>query len=93
MPTPPPAAQMSGVAVDRAEPWKEDGNIVLAAQGNHFRVHRSVLSAYSEVFRDMFDCPHPNEAENEFVEFCPVIRLHDAATDVQIMLKAMYDRG
>jgi len=92
MPTSAPAAQMSGMAVDRAEPWKEDGNIVLAAEGKYFRVHRSVLSAHSEVFKDMFDCPHPIEVEKDFVEFCPVIHLHDAATDVQIMLKAMYDR-
>lgn len=78
--------------MDRAEPWKEDGNIVLAAEGRYFRVHRSVLSAHSEVFKDMFDCPYPKEAEKEFVELCPAINLHDTATDVQIMLKAMYDR-
>lgn len=81
---------------DRLDPWIEDGNIVLAVQGKHFRVHRSILISYSEVFRDMFDCPEPtatgSEGEKELIEQCPVIQLHDAATDVQMMLKAMYDR-
>lgn len=91
MSTPAPVVQ---ITVDRFDPWKEDGNIVLAAEGKYFRVHRSVLSAHSEVFKDMFDssCPHLNEAEKEFIELCPVIHLHDSATDVQMMLKAMYDR-
>ncbi|KAF8558580.1 hypothetical protein OG21DRAFT_1455124 [Imleria badia] len=93
MPTLAPVAQTTGSQVDRLDPWKEDGNIVLAAEGKYFRVHRSILSTYSEVFRDMFDCPHPNEVEKELVDLCPVVHLHDAATDVQIMLKALYDRS
>lgn len=92
MPTPTPAAQKTGSGVDRANPWKEDGNIVLAAERHYFRVHRSILSAYSEVFKDMFDCPHSSEADTELIDLCPVIRLHDAAIDVQMVLKAMYDR-
>ena len=78
--------------VDRFDPWNEDGNIVLAAEGKYFRVHRSVLRTHSEAFKDMFDCPHPIEAEKGFIELCPVIHLHDPAIEVQIMLKAMYDR-
>ena len=77
---------------DRLDPWMEDGNIVLAVQGKHFRVHRSILSANSEVFKNMFDCPEPNEGENELIEQCPVVHLHDTTTDVQMILKAMYDR-
>ncbi|KAH0831370.1 hypothetical protein J3R83DRAFT_14033 [Lanmaoa asiatica] len=83
---------MTGLAVDRMDPWKEDGNIVLAAEGKYFRVHRSILSAHSEVFKDMFDFVHSDSAEKEFIELYPVIHLHDAAADVQIMLKALYDR-
>jgi len=77
----------------RLDPWKEDGNIVLAVEGKHFRVHRSVLSSYSEIFNDMFACPHSNEAETEFIEGCPVIHLHDSAAEIQIVLKALYDRS
>lgn len=53
--------------------------------------HCSVLSAHSEVFKDMFDCPEPNE-EEELIEQCPVIHLRDEATDLQIVLRSMYDR-
>lgn len=93
MPESAPVAQtqMTKSALDHLDPWKDDGNIVLAAQGKCFRVHRSILCAYSEVFKDMFACSHLNEAE-EFIEQCPVIHLHDAASDVQILLKALYDR-
>lgn len=77
---------------DRLDPWMEDGNIVLAVQGKHFRVHRSVLSANSEVFKDMFECPELSEGEQELIEQCLVVPLYDAATDVQKVLKAMYDR-
>lgn len=79
---------------DRLDPWIKDGNIVLAVDGKYFRVHRSILSSYSEVFRDMFDCPQPSEGSSEgMIEECPVIHLHhDTATDVQVVMKAMYDR-
>lgn len=82
---------------DRLDPWIEDGNIVLVVEGKYFRVHRSILSSYSEVFKgmfDVFDRPETagSEGEKELIEECPVIHLHDAATDVQIVLKAMYDR-
>ncbi|KAF8120026.1 hypothetical protein EV363DRAFT_185555 [Boletus edulis] len=90
MPTPAPVTQ---VTVNRDDPWKDDGNIVLTAGGNYFRVHRSVLSAHSQVFKDMFDCPHSSDVEKDFIELCPVVHLYDAARDVQIMLKAMYDRS
>jgi len=78
---------------DRLDPWIEDGNIVLAVQGKYFRVHRSILSSYSAVFKDMFDSSQSSEGDrSEFIEQCPVIQLHDAVTDVQMVLKAMYDR-
>ncbi|KAF8452708.1 hypothetical protein L210DRAFT_3639184 [Boletus edulis BED1] len=79
------------------DPWLDDGNIVLAVQEKYFRVHRSILSSYSAVFKDMFDCTKPGESEGErseeLIEQCPVIHLHDVVTEVQIMLKAMYDRS
>jgi hypothetical protein len=90
-PEEPPVAQKA--ESDRLDPWIEDGNIVLAVQGKYFRVHRSILSSYSEVFKDMFDFSKLTEGEkSELIEQCPVIHLHDAVTDVQMVLKAMYDR-
>lgn len=72
--------------------WLDDGNIIIAVQGKHFRVHRSVLCLYSEVFRDMFTSPHSCDTEEEIIDGCPVIHLQDAVADVGIMLKAFYDR-
>lgn len=68
MPTSPPVTQTTVSKVDCLNPWKDYGNIVLAAEGKYFRVHRSILSAHSEVFKDMFACPHSNDVEKEFVE-------------------------
>jgi len=35
--------------------WFPDGNVVLATDSLLFRVHKSVLSLHSSVFKDMFD--------------------------------------
>ncbi|KAF8120024.1 hypothetical protein EV363DRAFT_1238886 [Boletus edulis] len=75
------------------DPWLEDGNIVITVQEKHFRVHRSVLCFYSDVFRDMFAVSHPCDNEEEMMDGCPVVRLQDAVADVEIMLKALYDRS
>lgn len=46
--------------------WFPDGNVVLATNRMCFRVHKSVLSLYSTVFRDMFDLPiAPGPADDE----------------------------
>jgi len=37
--------------------WLPDGNVVLATDSLLFRVHKSVLSLHSSVFKDMFDLP------------------------------------
>ncbi|KAI1787711.1 hypothetical protein LXA43DRAFT_1097993 [Ganoderma leucocontextum] len=39
------------------EVWLSDGNIVFISQNTVFRVHMSVLSLHSEVFRDLFLLP------------------------------------
>ena len=75
-----------------SDPWLDDGNIIIAVQGKHFRVHRSVLRSYSEVFRDMFAIPHSHDVEKEIIDGCPVVHLQDSSADVEIMLKALYDR-
>lgn len=78
--------------LDCLDPWLDDGNIIIAVQGKHFRVHRSVLCLYSEVFRDMFAVPHSDDVEEKIIDGCPVIHLQDSSADVEIMLKALYDR-
>ncbi len=42
------------------ELWFTDADVVFQAGAKLFRVHRSILSARSTVFKDMFSIPHPN---------------------------------
>lgn len=60
--------------------WLDDGNIVLVAGGVAFRVHQSILSQNSEVFRDIFTLPQPIDAEK--YEGRPVVHLTDSASDL-----------
>ncbi len=64
--------------------WFPDGNVVLATNKYLFRVHKSLLSLHSSVFRDMFKLPivdGPSAAENaagmapEMYEGLPLVRL------------------
>ncbi|KLO08211.1 hypothetical protein SCHPADRAFT_835628, partial [Schizopora paradoxa] len=80
--------------------WLSDGNVVLATKTYLFRVHKSVLSMRSSVFRDLFDLatPDANVEENEVVrispelyEGIPLVRLEDEGEDVEHLLKAIYE--
>jgi len=70
--------------------WFNDGSIVLQAEITQFRVHRSVLSANSDIFQDMFSVPQPSE-QGEQIEGCPVVHLPDSAKDWTHVLRALYD--
>ena len=67
----------------------EDGSIILEVDETQFRVHKAMLSRESTVFKDMFELSPP--ADEPTVEGCHVVRLSDAAQDVEILLKAVYD--
>lgn len=83
--------------------WFSDGNIVLASkfkdtpglQGTMlFRVHRSVLSMHSPVFKDMFDVVpvggYVLGANVETYEGVPYAFMPDPAEHLQVLLKIMY---
>lgn len=53
--------------------WLRDGNVVLIAEKTAFRVHQSVLERKSEVFKDMFGVPQPENAET--LEQCPLVHV------------------
>ncbi|KIM82681.1 hypothetical protein PILCRDRAFT_70265 [Piloderma croceum F 1598] len=76
---------------ERGDPWLDDRNIILHAESTQFRVHRSILSASSSVFRDMFSLPQP-ENEN-LVDGCPVVHVSDTADNLHHVLKALFDRS
>jgi len=52
----------------RGDPWLDDGNIILQTGSKQFRVVRSILSASSSVFRDMFSIPQPVDEKNGLMD-------------------------
>ncbi len=69
------------------ELWFADADVVFQAGEKLFRVHRSILSARSSIFNDMFSVPQPDterivNAGDSYVH----IHLPDDATDVTPIL-------
>ncbi|KAF9034378.1 hypothetical protein BJ165DRAFT_1513506 [Panaeolus papilionaceus] len=77
--------------IERGTVWMDDGNIVLQADQTQFRVHKSMLSRCSSVFKDMFSIPQPTDEISEADRGCAVVHLHDSATDVAYLLTAIYN--
>jgi BTB/POZ domain len=74
------------------EVWYDDGNIVLQAGGEQFRVHKSILSKYSTVFRDMFKVPQPLPTPKDTLDGCPIIKLEcDQNYHWSSFLELLYD--
>jgi hypothetical protein len=72
----------------------EDGSIVLSAKDTdgdlvYFRVHKSVLTKQSVIFKDMFSVPSPPEME--MYDDLPLVHLHDTSKELKQFLQAMYD--
>lgn len=68
--------------------WFHDGSVVLQAEDTQFRVHDSVLSLHSEIMKDCFSCPQPEDEPK--VEGCPVVHLSDLAKDIENMCALLY---
>lgn len=73
------------------EVWLDDGNIVLACESTVFRVHRSILAAHCEAFKDMFAVYAPPEDEEKY-EGCALIFMPDKQVDMRRFLKALIYR-
>lgn len=71
--------------------WFEDGNLVVLSQDVSFRLHKTILSLHSEVFRDMFLLPV--SADTEVIDGCPVVRLTDRAEHLALFFHALYGAG
>lgn len=75
------------------ELWFADADVVFQAGPKLFRVHRSILSARSTIFNDLFSVPHPdservvNADEGSYTH----IHLPDDATDVHRFFLAIFD--
>ncbi|KAJ7188671.1 hypothetical protein C8R46DRAFT_1205812 [Mycena filopes] len=79
------------VPITRSELWHTDGSVVLQAENTQFRVHFSVLAMHSTFFRDLQGLPQPSDQPDPTVDGCPVVELQDTATDVEHLLKAVYE--
>ncbi|KAF7298010.1 BTB domain-containing protein [Mycena chlorophos] len=74
----------------RSTIWHHDGSVVLEASGTQFRVHWSILTTHSSIFKDMYSVPQP-DAPGPMVEGCPVVELHDDPKDLEYVLGALYN--
>lgn len=72
--------------------WFSDGNMVLLAGNVAFKVHRGQLVRHSDIFHDMFSMPQPEGEDGQgLLDGCPWVELHDDASDVLHLLRALYD--
>jgi len=73
--------------------WHTDGNVVLrTAEGTLFRLHHSILSIHSVVFRDMFSLGI-QAPDAETIEGCPVVDMSDSVYDLTHFLLPLYAGG
>lgn len=82
--------------------WLPDGNVVLATDSFLFKVHISLLSMQSSVFREMFELPTVDGSDAnangagmmpEVYEGLPMVKLAgDKGEDVAHLLRAVYER-
>ena len=78
--------------IQRSRFWFDDGSVILQAENTQFRVHCSVLSLHSNVFKDMFNMPQPTDTTTvPNADSCPVIALFDKASDLEHVLSILYE--
>ncbi|KAI0350435.1 hypothetical protein OH77DRAFT_1489151 [Trametes cingulata] len=72
-----------------ADLWFEDGSIVVVAGNTGYRVHTSLLTRFSPIFRDMMVMPPPPDAPA--VQGVPLVHVPDSAHDFKCLLRAIYE--
>jgi hypothetical protein len=75
------------------EPWFDDGNIILLAEGVAFKVHRGVMARSSEMMQTMFSLPQPISiiSDEPKIAGCSVIEMHDDPSMLGDLIRALYD--
>ena len=81
--------QKPEVLVRNEELSFDDGNLILVAENTTFRVHRSILSRKSALFKDLLSLPQPDSEEK--IEGLPVVRLLESVADAAMLVDAMYN--
>lgn len=71
--------------------WFDDGNVILVAKdgATSVRLHRSVLSLHSEIFKDILSLPSRDE-DNEMIEGCPVVHLQESPGELVLFFDLFY---
>ncbi|TCD60087.1 hypothetical protein EIP91_010764 [Steccherinum ochraceum] len=76
------------------EVWFDDGNIILVAGGEGFRIFRGILAQQSPIFADMLKVPQPTATSGEIMyDGCPVVFMPDTALETKHFMKALHDIG
>lgn len=75
----------------------DDADIILRASRcdvpRDFRVHRTILSIASPVFKDMFDIPQPASSASPAEATIPIIAVDDTPEDLEVFLRGIYPFG
>ena len=75
----------------------DDADIILRASRcempREFRVHKTILSITSPVFKDMFDTPQPVPSTTPAGPTIPIIDLDDTPEDLENFLRMIYPLG
>jgi len=75
----------------------DDADIILRASRcnvtREFRVHKTLLSIASPVFKDMFSIPQPVSSTTPTEAPIPVIDVHDSPEDLEVFLRIIYPLG
>lgn len=66
-----------------------DGSIILLCDSTVFRVWSGILAVNSEVFQDLFTLGAHQPAASETYDGLAIVRLHDSAKDMTILLRAL----
>ena len=68
----------------------DDGNVILSCGSTIFRVHRSLLSKHSSVFRERFQPPQ-EDVKPKLLHGLPLIILDDTSEEMEALLNTIYD--
>ncbi|PPQ91166.1 hypothetical protein CVT25_003143 [Psilocybe cyanescens] len=72
--------------------WFDDADVIFRAGSKAFRVHRSILSARSTVFNDMFSVPQASQAMNLPKDGkVTIVHLPDTEMDIYFFFSAIFD--
>jgi hypothetical protein len=85
------AADLPPNTVRSADVWYDDGTLIICAENTLFRVHRGILAAQSDIFKDMLSIPQPPSVNAETFEGCAMVRVHDNAEDMKRLLRVVLD--